>query len=359
MHRRCHPRRCSAAAGVPQVLGDPRRLHRQPGLPGDPRRPPPVRGVGRDRAGGRGPAPGLGGAARRPGGPRRARRPARSSWTCRAAGPGRPARVRARLVLLAGAPAPLASRCTAWRRSGRRDVLALVLMQARQEEELAARGRGDFLTDLAEGRDRRGGRARRRPGCSASGPGRPAAAGGDAADPRAVPSGNWSLLARAVLEELASVGVPVLLGVRPVEGRVPLLLGLRSEGDRHGGRGPGGRGAAAAAMHARPTRRPAGPRSTPAWPSCPASRARRAGRRARAAARRGDGGPPRRAWTPAPLASGARSPVPCGLTAVRTLSRPRAPWPAAPRRGRGPSRSPPGPRASGTAPVPGPRPPGQ
>lgn len=31
-------------------------------------------------------------------------------------------------------------------------ILAVVLMQARQEEELAARGRGDFLTDLAEGR---------------------------------------------------------------------------------------------------------------------------------------------------------------------------------------------------------------
>ena len=40
------------------------------------------------------------------------------------------------------------------------------------------------------------------------------------------------MLARAVAEELAAVGVPVLLGVRPVEGRVPLLLGLRSEAER-------------------------------------------------------------------------------------------------------------------------------
>lgn len=40
------------------------------------------------------------------------------------------------------------------------------------------------------------------------------------------------MLARAVAEELASVGVPVLLGVRPVEGRVPLLLGLRAESER-------------------------------------------------------------------------------------------------------------------------------
>lgn len=46
------------------------------------------------------------------------------------------------------------------------------------------------------------------------------------------PGGGWAVLARAVAEELASVGVPVLLGVRPVEGRVPLLLGLRSESER-------------------------------------------------------------------------------------------------------------------------------
>ncbi|MYZ41194.1 PucR family transcriptional regulator, partial [Streptomyces sp. SID4917] len=53
--------------------------------------------------------------------------------------------------------------------------------------------------------------------------------------PPPLPSGNWALLARAVLEELAELargGVPVLLGVRPVEGRVPLLLGLRSESER-------------------------------------------------------------------------------------------------------------------------------
>lgn len=44
--------------------------------------------------------------------------------------------------------------------------------------------------------------------------------------------GGWAVLARAVNEELASVGVPVLLGVRPVEGRVPLLVALRTEEDR-------------------------------------------------------------------------------------------------------------------------------
>src|SRR5690606_34514109 len=54
---------------------------------------------------------------------------------------------------------------------------------------------------------------------------------GDALAPH---GGGWAVLARAVAEELASLGVPVLLGVRPVEGRVPLLLGLRAEADRPG-----------------------------------------------------------------------------------------------------------------------------
>ncbi|MEW2070769.1 PucR family transcriptional regulator [Streptomyces sp. NPDC007346] len=138
--------------------------------------------------------------------------------------------VRARLVLLAVC-GPLATvhRMAAERAAG---LLAVVLMQARQEEELAARGRGDFLTDLAEGRitpQDAPAQARVlgfRPGDAPLLPVvmRPA--------PELSPSGNWALLARAVLEELAPVGVPVLLGVRPVEGRVPLLLGLRSEGER-------------------------------------------------------------------------------------------------------------------------------
>jgi purine catabolism regulator len=112
-------------------------------------------------------------------------------------------------------------------------ILAVVLMQARQEEELAARGRGDFLTDLAEGRiTAQDAPAQARvlgfkPG---SGPLLPVVMRlGDALSPA---GGGWAVLARAVAEELASVGVPVLLGVRPVEGRVPLLLGLRSESER-------------------------------------------------------------------------------------------------------------------------------
>lgn len=144
-------------------------------------------------------------------------------------GPGAGA-VRARLALLAVESALLpVHRIAAERAAG---SLAVVLMQARQEEELAARGRGDFLTDLAEGRispDDAPAQARVlgfKPGASPLLPmimripdGLPA-------------GGGWAVLARAVSEELTAVGVPVLLGVRPVEGRVPLLLGLRTEAER-------------------------------------------------------------------------------------------------------------------------------
>ncbi|MFD5746969.1 PucR family transcriptional regulator [Streptomyces sp. NPDC127033] len=148
--------------------------------------------------------------------------------------------VRARLVIPAVSAAALpVHRLAAERAAG---TLAVVLMQARQEEELAARGRGDFLTDLAEGRIRPEDAPERarvlgfRPG---DGPMLPVVMrlGPDRAadrDPGAElqPAGNWAVLAGAVLEELSAVGVPVLLGVRPVEGRVPLLLGLRAESER-------------------------------------------------------------------------------------------------------------------------------
>ncbi|MGV9699305.1 PucR family transcriptional regulator [Streptomyces sp. NPDC003470] len=139
--------------------------------------------------------------------------------------------VRARLVLLpVRSPLAPVHRMAAERAAG---VLAVVLMQARQEEELAARGRGDFLTDLAEGRitaEDAPAQARVlgfKPGGS---PLLPVVM--RLGDTLAPAGGGWAVLARAVGEELASVGVPVLLGVRPVEGRVPLLLGLRSEAER-------------------------------------------------------------------------------------------------------------------------------
>ncbi|MEU9481672.1 PucR family transcriptional regulator [Streptomyces sp. NPDC048191] len=145
-------------------------------------------------------------------------------------GPGTAGAVRARLVLLpVRAPLAPVHRIAAERAAG---ILAVVLMQARQEEELAARGRGDFLTDLAEGRitaEDAPAQARVlgfKPGES---PLLPVVMRiGDSLSP----GGGWAVLARAVSEELVAVGVPVLLGVRPVEGRVLVLLGLRSESER-------------------------------------------------------------------------------------------------------------------------------
>ncbi|RSN94476.1 transcriptional regulator [Streptomyces sp. WAC 05379] len=138
--------------------------------------------------------------------------------------------VRGRIVLLPvlGPLAPV-HRMAAERAAG---ILAVVLMQARQEEELAARGRGDFLTDLAEGRvaaEDAPAQARVLGFKPGDGPLLPVVMRlGDVLSP----GGGWAVLARAVGEELASVGVPVLLGVRPVEGRVPLLVGLRAETER-------------------------------------------------------------------------------------------------------------------------------
>ncbi|MEU6196894.1 PucR family transcriptional regulator [Streptomyces sp. NPDC047061] len=141
--------------------------------------------------------------------------------------------VRARLVLLpVRGPLTPVHRIAAERAAG---ILAVVLMQARQEEELAARGRGDFLTDLAEGRitaEDAPAQARVLGFKPGGGPLLPVVMRvGDSLSPDS-PGRGWAVLARAVGEELAAVGVPVLLGVRPVEGRVPLLLGLRSEAER-------------------------------------------------------------------------------------------------------------------------------
>ncbi|MEV6741538.1 PucR family transcriptional regulator [Streptomyces sp. NPDC051104] len=139
--------------------------------------------------------------------------------------------VRARLVLLpvSGPVAPV-HRIAAERAAS---SLAVVLMQARQEEELAARGRGDFLTDLAESRiaaEDAPAQARVLGFKPGRGPLLPVVT--RLADGPTPGGGGWAVLARAVAEELTSLGVPVLLGVRPVEGRVPLLLALRSESER-------------------------------------------------------------------------------------------------------------------------------
>lgn len=150
-----------------------------------------------------------------------------------APGAGAPGAVRARLVLPAvTAPVGPVHRLAAERVAG---ILAVVLMQARQDEELAARGRGDFLTDLAQGRiapeeaPAQAAVLGFRPG---EGPLLPAVMRLAESAEGLASGGGWGVLVRAVNEELAALGVPALLGVRPVEGRVPLLLGLRAESER-------------------------------------------------------------------------------------------------------------------------------
>ncbi|WP_431045129.1 PucR family transcriptional regulator [Streptomyces sp. P1-3] len=150
---------------------------------------------------------------------------------------GGPGVVRARLTVppVAGVLAPV-HRIAAERTA---DLLAVVLLQARQEEELAARGRGDFLTDLAEERIEAADAPAQarvlgfRP--PAGGPLLPVVmrvATRTAAGVPAGPGESWAALAHAVQEELAAVGAPVLLGVRLPEGRVPLLVGLRDAAER-------------------------------------------------------------------------------------------------------------------------------
>ncbi|MEV0373960.1 PucR family transcriptional regulator [Streptomyces sp. NPDC050636] len=137
-----------------------------------------------------------------------------------------PDAVRARLVLLpVNAPVAPLHRIAAERAA---DLLAVVMLQSRQEEVLAARGRGDFLADLAEGRI-----------SAAEAPAQARLLGFRPGTepvlpvvmrlPAGLPSpGSWALLAQTLREELAPLGVPVLLGVRPVEGRAPMLVALRA-----------------------------------------------------------------------------------------------------------------------------------
>ncbi|AJT68001.1 PucR family transcriptional regulator [Streptomyces chattanoogensis] len=141
-----------------------------------------------------------------------------------------PDAVRARLVLLpVNAPLAPVHRIAAERAA---DLLAVVMLQSRQEEVLAARGRGDFLADLAEGRI-----------SAAEAPVQARLLGFRPGPDPVLPvvmrlpaglpgPGSWAVLAQALREELAAPGVPVLLGVRPVESRVPMLVALRAGQDR-------------------------------------------------------------------------------------------------------------------------------
>jgi purine catabolism regulator len=112
-------------------------------------------------------------------------------------------------------------------------IVALALLRTRQEEELLARGRGDLLSELADGRvgpDHAAARAQ----------GMGFAARGDAllplvarlSAPRVGGARSWTPALRDLERDLAGLGVPALLGVDPQDGGLLVLLGLRDASDR-------------------------------------------------------------------------------------------------------------------------------
>ncbi|CAB4903210.1 unannotated protein [freshwater metagenome] len=112
-------------------------------------------------------------------------------------------------------------------------IVALALLRARQEEELVARERGNFLVDLAEGRTTAA-HAERQAGSigfrTASGQLLPIAA--ETGAPAAAAS--WSLVLRDLAVELESHGLAVLAGQRERPGQLLALVGLRDPEGRTG-----------------------------------------------------------------------------------------------------------------------------
>jgi purine catabolism regulator len=113
-------------------------------------------------------------------------------------------------------------------------VIALALLRARQEEELALRGRGEFLAELASGALEPGharhraetlGLVHRRTTllplavAITRRPGMPREA-------------VWAPIARRVREELDGLGLSALLGDRPREGDLLILVAIRDATDR-------------------------------------------------------------------------------------------------------------------------------
>ncbi len=113
-------------------------------------------------------------------------------------------------------------------------VIALALLRARQEDELALRGRGEFLAELASGalepeearqRAETLGLVHRR----------------TALLPLAVaitrrrrlpPTAVWAPVARRVREEIDGLGLPALMGDRAREGDLLILVGIGDPADR-------------------------------------------------------------------------------------------------------------------------------
>jgi PucR family transcriptional regulator, purine catabolism regulatory protein len=113
-------------------------------------------------------------------------------------------------------------------------VIALALLRARQEDELALRGRGEFLAELASGtvepevarhRAETLGFVHRRSTLLAL-------AVAITRRPRLTDVAVWAPVARRLRHEIDGLGVPALLGDRPREGDLLILVGIGEPADR-------------------------------------------------------------------------------------------------------------------------------
>jgi purine catabolism regulator len=112
-------------------------------------------------------------------------------------------------------------------------IVALALLRTRQEDELLARGRGDLLSDLTDGRvapDRAAARAAAMGFSARAGALLPVVA--RLVAPRAGATASWAPALRDLERDLAALGVPALVGVDPRDGGLLVLLGLRDGGER-------------------------------------------------------------------------------------------------------------------------------
>ena len=105
-------------------------------------------------------------------------------------------------------------------------IVALALLRARQEEELVARERGNFLADLAEGRTTPE-HAERQAGAIGFRTGQATLLPVAAETAAAATAAAWSLVLRDLSSELESHGLAVLAGQRERPGQLLALVGLR------------------------------------------------------------------------------------------------------------------------------------
>jgi purine catabolism regulator len=112
------------------------------------------------------------------------------------------------------------------------ELIALALLRSRQEEVLAVRERGNFLGELLSGQIGESEAATRAAalGFDRRAPFLLAIAVIRAPRVAGTPAGNddsaWAMVWRDVRRELAALGMPVIVGTRPAEGDVLLVVGL-------------------------------------------------------------------------------------------------------------------------------------